>query len=438
MRFVCFRSATACLSVCSLAFGVALAEVPKDVQAVLTPAFERTQQAKHVEVQARQSGGVKLNGKLVQQLPDAVLTIHSASPNQLIISAGNEQKKEVPVVSDGNHLFFTASETAYLRLPAPKDFGTITEAMLVSFGPMDSVLLPVSLAGANATEVVFDDVNSAEIIDREKHQDRPAAHVKLVDDEAVWEFWVSTDDSPEVLKIQADLSKGVRQANPQIGENDKLEFIVVSNFSAWKVNGEPKEDAFKFVPPAGAEGYDSVEELQAAMQGPPPLLGEEAPAFKLATLDGKEFDLAAHKGKDVVILDFWATWCGPCRKGLPVLAGVAKTMASKGVVAYAVNLQETPEEINAFLKEFPLEIGIALDSEAAVASKFKVQGIPHSVLIGKDGLVQAVHVGFSDEDAFKAQLTEELETLIAGKSLLKSKKKDDAPKSDEKTPAKAK
>jgi thiol-disulfide isomerase/thioredoxin len=414
---------------------VASAEVPDDVRAALAPAFARTQQAKHVQVQVKQGGGVKLNDKLVQQLPEATLSIESAAPNQLIISAGDGQRQETPVVSDGKNLFFAASDKAYLRLEAPQNFGTITDAMMVTFGPMDSVLLPVTLAGADATSVVFENVTSAEIVDREKLQDRPAAHVKLVDEEAVWEFWVSTDDSPEVLKMQSDMSKGVRQANPQIGEKDKLEFIVTSSFTDWKFDGEVKPDTFKFVPPEGAEGYDSVEELQAAMQGPPPLLGEEAPTFKLATLDGKELDLAAHKGKDVVILDFWATWCGPCRKGLPVLADVAKEMAKKGVVAYAVNLQESPEEIKEFLKEFPLEIAIALDTDASVATKFMVQGIPHSVLIGKDGLVQAVHVGFSEEEVFKAQLTEELESLVAGKSLLKSKQKEESETADEKKAA---
>ena len=431
MLSIRFRFLAAFLLVCGLGLPVTAAEVPKDVRSALAPALARVQQAKSCQVKIRQSGGVRLNGKPVQELPEVMLQVSSESPNRMSVTTSDGNQTSTPVVSDGKHLFFMASADAYLRLESPKNFGTITEAMVISFGPLDSVLLPITLAGADPSAVIFDDVTKAEIVGSEKIGDRDVVHVRLSDEEATWEFWVSTDKTSELLKLQADLSKGLRQANPQFAASGNLEFIATAEFNEWNIDTKLNDGVFKFNAPDGAKGYDSIAEMQDAMQGPPPLLGEAAPEFKLATLDGKEFDLAAHIGKDVVMLDFWATWCGPCRKGLPVVAAVAKELADQGVVAYAVNLQESAEEIKDFLKEFPLEIGIALDIDASVASKFKVQGIPHSVLIGKDGLVQAVHVGFSEEDVFKTQLTEELTALLAGKSLLDEK--NDAP-ADSETP----
>ena len=72
------------------------------------------------------------------------------------------------------------------------------------------------------------------------------------------------------------------------------------------------------------------------------MIGKPAPEFTLPLLDGGIFELAAHRGKEIVLLDFWATWCGPCRAAMPVLVDVAKEYADKGVRYYAIDLREEP------------------------------------------------------------------------------------------------
>ncbi len=98
-------------------------------------------------------------------------------------------------------------------------------------------------------------------------------------------------------------------------------------------------------------------------EAPSPLLGKPAPDVSLKLLEeGKgEFKLKEHKGEHVVMLDFWATWCGPCVKELPILSEVAEAYKDKGVVC-AVNQQEEPAEIRTFLKEKKLKLTVALDS----------------------------------------------------------------------------
>jgi thiol-disulfide isomerase/thioredoxin len=124
--------------------------------------------------------------------------------------------------------------------------------------------------------------------------------------------------------------------------------------------------------------------------------------------------VAAQKDK-IVVLDFWATWCGPCRVSLPVVAQVCKEYAEKGIVFRAVNLKEDGETIRKFLETEPIDAQIVMDSDGAAAAEYRVEAIPHTVIVGRDGVVQAVHVGASD--GMEAKLRKQLDALLDGKSL---------------------
>jgi len=151
-----------------------------------------------------------------------------------------------------------------------------------------------------------------------------------------------------------------------------------------------------------------------------PLLGKAAPALTLDVMDGGKFDLAALKGK-IVIMDFWATWCPPCRAALPIYVKVADKLKDKDVVFYGVNLKEAPEQIKAFQKKNSLKFSVALDSKLDGARLYEVESIPQLVVVGKDGVIEAVHVGLAPDA--ETDLTKELETLAAGKSLVKKDEK---------------
>ena len=158
---------------------------------------------------------------------------------------------------------------------------------------------------------------------------------------------------------------------------------------------------------------------------PKTLLGQAAADFELQTADGGKFKLSDHKDKDIVVLDFWATWCPPCQRSLPVLVEVTGSFKDKNVVFCAVNLRETAEKVRKFQDERKLQFASPLDKDGAVAGKYLVSGIPQSVIVGKDGTVQAVHVGASPD--LKDKLTGELQALVDGKKLAeppKEEKKD--------------
>ena len=141
--------------------------------------------------------------------------------------------------------------------------------------------------------------------------------------------------------------------------------------------------------------------------------------MSLKLLDKGEFRLKEHKGEHVVMIDFWATWCGPCVQELPILTEVADSYKEKGVVFCAVNLRENTEQIQKFLTDKKLKMTVALDSDAKVATSYHVEAIPMLVLVDKKGTVQSVHVGYNP--GIKATLRSELDALLAGKDLTKEK-----------------
>lgn len=140
------------------------------------------------------------------------------------------------------------------------------------------------------------------------------------------------------------------------------------------------------------------------------LKGKEAPNFKLALLDGGEVELAKLRGKNVVLLDFWATWCGPCRAVMPTLQEVSKSYKDQGVRYLAVNLREDPAKIKAYLKSANLDIEVPLDKDGGIAKLYGVQGIPTMAIVDKKGIVREVHVGSSPN--LRQQLTKTLDEIL--------------------------
>ncbi|MBP6764719.1 MAG: TlpA family protein disulfide reductase [Rubrivivax sp.] len=124
--------------------------------------------------------------------------------------------------------------------------------------------------------------------------------------------------------------------------------------------------------------------------------GQPAPPLSLPGTAGV-VDLAAYKGK-VVYLDFWASWCGPCKLSFPWLNDMQARHGARGLQVVAVNLDRQRALADAFLAQVPARFVLAFDPAGDSARRYAVQGMPSSVLIGADGLVLQQHSGFRDED----------------------------------------
>lgn len=122
-----------------------------------------------------------------------------------------------------------------------------------------------------------------------------------------------------------------------------------------------------------------------------------------------ELDLEAYRGQ-VVVLDFWASWCVPCRRSFPWLNAMHARYADKGLVIIGVNLDNAAADAAAFLEDFPPQFRIHYDTQMTLARRFEVQAMPSSFVIGRDGEVKAKHLGFKvkRQDEYEAILVEAL------------------------------
>jgi thiol-disulfide isomerase/thioredoxin len=141
------------------------------------------------------------------------------------------------------------------------------------------------------------------------------------------------------------------------------------------------------------------------------LIGKLAPDVEGELLDGSKFSLKESYAKNVVLLDFWATWCGYCVEELPILMKLADEFKDKGVVLYAVDQEEDAETIRKFLQEKDWKLNVVLDTDGKHVSAYRVNGIPQLVIIGRDGNVHQVHVGFAPE--LEQLLRTELNAILA-------------------------
>jgi len=146
----------------------------------------------------------------------------------------------------------------------------------------------------------------------------------------------------------------------------------------------------------------SLPALAAAPTGP-------APAFTLASRAGQDVSLAQYKGQ-VVMINFWASWCGPCRQEMPLLEGIYKKYNKMGFTMLGVNVEPDSNAANEWLKATPVSFPILYDRDSKVSKLYDVAGMPSTVIIDRGGKLRVLHRGYKPGD--ENEYLDSIRTLI--------------------------
>ena len=125
--------------------------------------------------------------------------------------------------------------------------------------------------------------------------------------------------------------------------------------------------------------------------------GMAAPSFQLAVMNGRPLGLGELKGQ-VVLINFWASWCGPCRQEMPILDQLYRSYNAAGFTLLGVNVEPSQGDAQKFLKGTPVSFPILFDPDSKVSKLYEVSGMPSTVIVDRKGNVRYIHHGYKPGD----------------------------------------
>jgi thiol-disulfide isomerase/thioredoxin len=315
-------------------------------------------------------------------------------PDRMRIESGN-QADGMTVVSDGEHTFiYMAPLKRYIQRAASgsPDAALGQSGFMQDLPDIAKSVKSVKLTGEETIEVAAEKIPCWMVETRYGKTEMPVQGMTIL--EAAQTLWIAKSNH-----IAWRSALRARLSRP--GQADPVEMTQATRTVSLKLDAALPDSLFVFTPP---EGSRQIEDWTLPGVSKPAVAGRAVPEFRAKTLDGAAIDLAALRGK-VVLLDFWATWCAPCRRDLPIVEKLHREFRAKGLVVVGVNVGEERDTVTKFLQTAGISYPIVLlSSDHGLVAGLSVNAFPTVVLVDRDGKVAAYEVGALGETALRARL----------------------------------
>ena len=323
--------------------------------------------------------------------PKQTLSIATAKPDRIAIDASAmgmqvfavDDRATIAIGQMGSYMEKTHSGPMHQLLEMqPK--GIMPNGML---SPALSVAMIIT--SPDPVAAVNDRFDEIKLVAKESVEERDAWHLALIGKEFDAHVWIAASGDPVILRSESDMAKGMRNMGgaPSGTQMPKVVFSV--DYQDWQFGEDVQDADLTF----DSSGFKKTDDLFRRQPSPAEnLIGKQAPVFTAEDLDGGSVQVGKPTGK-VQLIDFWATWCGPCVQELPIIIELMDKYADRDVQLLAVNVNEDSETIRKFQDEKDLVFTTVRDVEEEGTKAYFAGGIPQLVIIDQKGIVRHVHVG---------------------------------------------
>lgn len=313
-------------------------------------------------------------------------------------------------VSDGeNEWIYQPESNSYVKRPVPPDWPKFPKVMDMAFGELSQswnrriFLEDEALKYKRATmlpdeAIVIDGHRYPCYVVRASSEDSTENHNK--DYRADVTYWIGKQDL--MFRKIRSISDGYMMVSKNL--HLPSHFETTETYSAAEIDPATTAEMFRFAPPADAK---EVATLEPDFGGPPPslhpkapMVGQMAPSVVFAGADGKKIELSSYRGKPVLI-DFWATWCGPCLLSMPALSRIYSETRDKGLQVIGFDQSTAADDAVEYLKHHHYGWTNYHDEEKAVFKALKGDGIPLMVLIDSQGKIVYFDFGGDERELRK-------------------------------------